>query len=736
MKKVAAGLVAIVVLVCAPSAGAAIPSVFGGQVSCSVQGNGVRFCGSTAPRSTVKAFDGVPLDVNVAFPPQPASGPDGNYPLVMIFHGYGGGKLSLSTMQHYLDMGYATFSMTDRGFRESCGSLASRTADPSGCANGYVRLIDTRYEVRDAQDFAGMLADEGLVAPKKIGAIGGSYGGGVSIALAALKNRMMLPDDSLVPWKSPGGKAMEIAAAAPFITWSDLAYSLTPNGSTLDYVASAPYRGRFGVMKESLVNGLYVSGLAAPGFYAPAGADPSADITGWRTRLLAGEPYDGDPAAQAVLDEITGHHSAFYIDHSVKPAPMLLANSFTDDLFPVDEMVRFYNRTRDQYPSADISLFAAEIRGHPRSQTKPDALAALQRRQDAWFDHYVKGTGKQPKLGVTAMTETCPAGAPSGGPISAPNWAKLSRGEIRLSQTEDRTIAAGSGDPAIANVFDPVTGGGACATASAANEAGTVNYRTKKAPKGGYLLLGSPTVIADFTLPGKTSQVAARLLDVDPATGLETLVARGLWRPASGGPTRQVFQLHPAAWQVQAGHVVKLELLAKDAGSGGLGGYGRPSDNQQAVRVKNLELRLPVREKPGARNGLIRAPKPKFVPQGYRLARDFLGLAKIRAHLAGGPLKLTANGRLRLRVICPGAWQACTKGSVRVKGAPAKGRGGRFLLAQGSFRAKGGQTKTLALPLTPGAVGLFQGTGGIRARITVRTHETTGAGRALRPVVR
>jgi hypothetical protein len=241
-------------------------------------------------------------------------------------------------------------------------------------------------------------------------------------------------------------------------------------------------------------------------------------------------------------------------------------------------------------------------------------------------------------------------------------------------------------------------------------------------------LLGSPTVVADYTLPGNTSQVAARLLDVDPATGLETLVARGLWRPASGGPKRQVFQLHPAAWQVQPGHVVKLELLAKDAGAGGLGGYGRSSNDQQAVRVKNLELRLPVREKPGARKGLIRAPKPKFVPKGYRLARDFLGLAKIRAHLAGGPLKLTANGRLRLRVICPGAWQSCTKGSVRVKG--------RFLLAKGSFAAKGGQTKTLALPLTPAAVGLLQGTSRVRARVTVRTHETAGEARALRPVAR
>ena len=40
---------------------------------------------------------------------------------------------------------------------------------------------------------------------------------------------------------------MSLAAAAPEVPWTDLAYSLTPNGSTLDYVADAPYSGRLGV---------------------------------------------------------------------------------------------------------------------------------------------------------------------------------------------------------------------------------------------------------------------------------------------------------------------------------------------------------------------------------------------------------------------------------------------------------------------------------------------------------
>ena len=146
-------------------------------------------------------------------------------------------------MQHWLDRGYATFSMTDRGFHESCGSQASKDAAPAACANGYIRLIDNRYEVRDAQEFAGQLADEGLIDPQRIGSIGGSYGGGMSMALGALRNRKVMPDYSIVPWTSPDGKPMQIAAAAPSIPWTDLAYSLQPNGSTLDYVADAPYRG-------------------------------------------------------------------------------------------------------------------------------------------------------------------------------------------------------------------------------------------------------------------------------------------------------------------------------------------------------------------------------------------------------------------------------------------------------------------------------------------------------------
>src|SRR6185295_17890713 len=183
---IAAGAASLM-LVAAPSANAAITNVFSNTaapIPCAVQGTGVRLCDQTIAgnpggtlRSTVATFDGVPIDVRVAFPPEPVSGPDGPYPMIMLFHGYAGAKLSLASMQPFLNAGYATFSMTTRGFNQSCGTTAARTADPTGCAAGHVRLMDTRYEVRDAQEFAGLLADEGRTSYTQLGAIGGSYGG-------------------------------------------------------------------------------------------------------------------------------------------------------------------------------------------------------------------------------------------------------------------------------------------------------------------------------------------------------------------------------------------------------------------------------------------------------------------------------------------------------------------------------------------------------------------------------
>src|SRR5262249_61290634 len=106
-------------------------------------------------------------------------------------------------------------------------------------------------------------------------------------------------------------------------------------------------------------------------------------------------------------------------------------------------------------------------------------------------------------------------------------------------------------------------GGGARATASGADQTGAATYRSDPAPAGGFTPMGSPTIVADILSPGPTSQLAARLEDVDPVSGNETLVARGLYRPEIDtlSPSCQVFQLHPCGCHFAEGHLAKLELL-------------------------------------------------------------------------------------------------------------------------------------------------------------------------------
>ena len=558
-------------------------------LACAEQGDGIRLC-----QGKVKTFDGVPLDANLALPA--GSG----LPLVVLSHGYGGSKLGYEDMKPWAQRGYAVLAFSARGFGESCGSAASRLADPVGCAQGWVRLDDVRYEARDIQQLAGLLADAGVVDGQRVGVTGGSYGGGVSLDLAVLRDRVMLADGTLRPWTSPAGRPMSIAGAVPWILWSDLAYALAPNGRTLDYEVTSPTADLepFGIVKQSFVAGLFASGQAS-GYYAPPGVDPDADLTRWFAEINAGEPYGAQE--RAIAGELAAHHSAYYLDHSRAPAPTLIANGWTDDLFPVDEALRYYNRTRAQYPDAPLALMFLDF-GHQRGQNKDADVARFEQRAYAWMDRYVKGDASAPALrGVEALTQTCPKAAPSGGPYEAPTWEALHPGEVRFVSATAQTVVSAGGDPAVARAFDPIAGDGACAATSAADEPGTASYRLPAATGDGYTLLGAPTVIADLEMAGSFPALALRLLDVAP-DGTQTLVARGLYRPTADG--RQVFQLHPGGWHFAAGHVARLELLGRDAP------YGRASNGTFTVDVSSLELRLPVRERRGAQVRRPLAPVP------------------------------------------------------------------------------------------------------------------------------
>ncbi len=632
-------LAAAAVFAVPASASAAIPNVFGGQtmsgapIPCVAQADGVRVChgydnGASGPDLRLKSFDGVPLEVYVILPPAPASGSDGPYPTIVQSHGWGssaGGPANSEfygpTADQWAQQGYAVLQITARGFGDSCGKTAQQSETPAYyaavCANGYIRLDDERYEARDVQNALGLLVDERIAAPGHIGVTGESYGGGVSLELATLKDRVYdAATNSLVPWKSPAGTPLSITAAAPVIPWSDLVYSLLPNGRTLDYQLTSPTAdlSPIGVEKQSFVSGLFALGQAT-GYYAPPGTNSQADLTTWFAFFNAGEPYEANPQAPAIENQIAQYHSPYYLLDGAygtpkeAPSPLLIANGFTDDLFPVDEALRYYNLDRSLYPSDPISLLDGDF-GHERAANKSGDKALLSSAIQTFFDYYLKGSGSQPASSATATIETCPTTAPSGGPYTASTWAGLHPGEVDYSSAPAQTILSGAGNPAIAKAVDPIlAGNNPCATAPGTDQgSGVATYRLPKVAGQGYTLLGSPTVIADLSVngdqAGNFAYIAARLWDVDTAANTETLVARGLYRIDGAAPDGvQVFQLHPGAWHFAAGHVAKLELLGQDAP------YARASNGPFSITVSNLQLRLPVHERPGAAPG-VTVPKP------------------------------------------------------------------------------------------------------------------------------
>ncbi|MGH2842543.1 MAG: S15 peptidase family protein, partial [Solirubrobacteraceae bacterium] len=471
----------------------------------------------------------------------------------------------------------------------------------SACTNDYIHLDDYRYEARDVQYAVGLLVDEGFADSKRIGVTGESYGAGASLELATLKDRVMNPDGSLIPWKSPGGTPLQVAAAAIFAGWSDLVYALRPNGRTLDsqVTSTTADLSVAGVEKLSILSGLYAVGTES-GSYALPGVNPQADVTAWFADVTAGEPY-GSPLDQTVVQQIAQFRSPYYLLAGAygyaqeAPPPLFFANGFTDDVFPVDEVLRYYNLVRSLYPSNPIALFFADI-GHQRANNKgaDDTLKSV--RIQAFFDHYVKGTGPQPTLGVTALTQACPVSVPSGGPYYADTWMGLHPGVVNYSSQPAQTILSIGGNPTVSKAFDPVAGGLACTTAPAGEEGpGVATYSLPTPTGSGYTLLGAPTVSANLTVTGVFAYVAARLLDVDPATNTETLVARGVYRIDPNAPSGpQTFQLHPGAWHFAAGHIPTLELLGQDTP------YLRPANGVFSIAVSNLQLQLPVLEIPGA----------------------------------------------------------------------------------------------------------------------------------------
>lgn len=479
------------------------------------------------------SFDGTPLDVDVTLPPTGA----GPFPTLVMEHPFPGTKASFQApgatgtsgaTYHYNDVfyaqqGYAVVTLSARGFGRSCGVPESRTA---GCERGWLHIADHRFENRDTQTLLGRLVDEGVSRPDALGVTGISGGGGRSVGLAFLKDRVRLPDGRLVPWRSPAGRPLRIAAAFPRWGWGDLTNALVPNGRLVDdaWPSGAQARSPLGVPKENWIGLLYAGG-AAFGFLAPPGTDPQADLTAWRARIDQGEPLGAD--VRRITDTLSqdiGGAAGLTGDDA---APLLLEQGWTDDLFPVDEATCLYARLGGASRRVPVGLLLGDL-GHARAGNSTRVDRDFNDRGAAFLARYLKGEGgggtTRPGA-VRAYLQACPKGA-TGRSLDARSWPTLQRGAVTWDGGRgSQRLTSGGGNAALAKELG--TTADPCLRVRARRARGTAVYE-RGTGRRGFTLLGAPEVRARASVSGRYPFVAARLRDV--SGGRQRLVGRGVLR--------------------------------------------------------------------------------------------------------------------------------------------------------------------------------------------------------------
>ena len=104
-----------------------------------------------------------------------------------------------------------------------------------------------------------------------------------------------------------------------------------------------------------------------------------------------------------------------------------------------------------------------------------------------------------------------------------------------------------------------------------------------------FTLLGRTDISARVRVRGSGAQLDGRLWDVDPSTGRQRLVDRGVVRLRSARTVR--FGLDGNGWRFARGHTVKVELLGRDAPT-----Y-RASNGAFSVALSRVRVALPTRER-------------------------------------------------------------------------------------------------------------------------------------------
>ncbi|MER6995681.1 CocE/NonD family hydrolase [Streptomyces sp. NPDC000410] len=350
-------------------------------------------------------------------------------PAVLTTNGFGGSKADGSTdatAKAFAARGYVALAYSGLGFGKS-GCLISLD-DPAIDGRAASRLVDFLAGTLAADD--GTRADyvtKDAADDPRVGMIGGSYGGAVQLATAAVDHRV----DALVP----------------LITWNNLEYSLAPNGVD----AKTP-----GAFKWQWANGFYLMGEGQP-LLNPS-LDPSrigslgclhfvADACRTVRLLNSGRyPADRTEAMQRFARSVS---PVSYL-RQVK-APTLIVQGQADSLFNLNEAQASYETLKAQGTETKMIW---QSWGHSGGITDPAAgelnlgqgnleTSYVGRRILAWFDRYLHRDTSADTGPAFAYYRDWQSGYGTAAAVPAPNSKLYLSGDGKLVDSHAK-VARGS----------------------------------------------------------------------------------------------------------------------------------------------------------------------------------------------------------------------------------------------------------------------------------------------------
>ncbi|WP_420039036.1 alpha/beta fold hydrolase [Gordonia sp. MP11Mi] len=310
-------------------------------------------------------------------------------PALLTTNGFGGSKDDLAGMaKMFASRGYAVLAYSGLGFGGSSCRVSLDSPDPDGrAASALISFLGGRSGIgfRDAArrvsastvDF--VIHDETTrhgerrADDPRVGMLGGSYGGSVQFAAAAVDPRL----DTIVP----------------IATWNDLSYSIVPNntGQIRGVTTASP-----GAFKLNWGVSFAAAGVASGAAHADVQPERLTGCPNFPREVCDGIGQGvatGKPSAR-VIDRLRAASVTRFVDRV--QVPTLLVQGENDTLFNLNESLATYRALSKRGVPAHLIWFSGGHSGESApgdfDETAPDPESQyVTGRVVDWMDRHLKG---------------------------------------------------------------------------------------------------------------------------------------------------------------------------------------------------------------------------------------------------------------------------------------------------------------------------------------------------------